>query len=46
VEPVKLLLERHADLQAKDKDGRTALDWAAKGGKSGIVKLLKNQRGK
>jgi ankyrin repeat protein len=37
---VKLLLEKGADLEAKDEFGRTPLSWAAEEGHEGVVKLL------
>jgi hypothetical protein len=37
---VKLLLEKGADVESKDKDGRTPLSWAAENGHEAIVKLL------
>ena len=40
IEAVKLLLERGADINTKDKDGRTALMYAASAGCTETVKLL------
>jgi ankyrin repeat protein len=37
---VKLLLEKGAELESKDGDGRTPLLWAAAGGHEAVVKLL------
>ena len=38
---VKLLLEKGAELETKDKDyGRTPLLWAAENGHEAVVKLL------
>jgi ankyrin repeat domain-containing protein 50 len=37
---VKLLLEKGAELEAKDGEGRTQLSWAAVNGHEGVVKLL------
>ncbi|KAK0761661.1 LOW QUALITY PROTEIN: hypothetical protein N5P37_005643 [Trichoderma harzianum] len=37
---VKLLVKRGADLEAKDRDGRTPLSWAAENGHEAIAKLL------
>ena len=37
---VKLLLEKGADMESKDKDGRTSLSWAAQNGNEAVVKLL------
>jgi hypothetical protein len=37
---VKLLLEKGAELESKDNDGRTPLSWAAKNGHKAVVKLL------
>ncbi|KAH7000722.1 ankyrin repeat-containing domain protein [Ilyonectria destructans] len=37
---VKLLLEKGADVEAKDEYGRTPLSWAAEDGHEDIVKLL------
>jgi ankyrin repeat protein len=38
---VKLLLEKGAELETKDKDnGRTPLSWAAASGHEAVVKLL------
>jgi ankyrin repeat protein len=37
---VKLLLDKGADLQSKDKYGRTPLSWAAEKGHEAVVKLL------
>ena len=39
-EIIELLIKHHADLNAKDKDGCTALDWACRRGYTGIVRLL------
>jgi hypothetical protein len=40
-EVVKVLLEKEADVNAKAKDGKTALMWASKNGHVEVVKLLK-----
>jgi ankyrin repeat protein len=37
---VKLLLEKGAELEAKDRDSRTPLSWAAENGYGAVVKLL------
>jgi ankyrin repeat protein len=37
---VKLLLERGAELEAKDNNSRTPLSWAARYGHEAVVKLL------
>ncbi len=37
---VKLLLEKGAELESKDKRGWTPLSWAAKKGHEAVVKLL------
>ena len=37
---VKLLLEKGADLDSKDNNGRTPLSWAARNGHDALVKLL------
>jgi ankyrin repeat protein len=37
---VKLLLEKGAELETKDKDGRTPLSWAVRNGYGAVVKLL------
>ena len=37
---VKLLLEKGAELETKDNDGRTPLSWAAEKGHEAVVKLL------
>ena len=37
---VKLLLEKGAELESKDRDGRTPLSWAAENGQEAVVKLL------
>ncbi|KAH6980728.1 hypothetical protein BKA56DRAFT_616565 [Ilyonectria sp. MPI-CAGE-AT-0026] len=37
---VKLRLEKGADVEAKDRDGRTARSWAVENGHEAIVKLL------
>jgi ankyrin repeat protein len=42
---VKLLLEKGADWQSIDKDGRTPLAWATRNAQETIVKLL-NPEGK
>jgi ankyrin repeat domain-containing protein 50 len=40
VEVVKLLLEKGAELESKDSNGRTPLSWAAEKGHEAVVKLL------
>ncbi|KAL8705182.1 MAG: hypothetical protein Q9201_001682 [Fulgogasparrea decipioides] len=40
VEIIEILLSTNLDLEAKDKDGRTALLWAAATGKETLAKLL------
>jgi ankyrin repeat protein len=37
---VKLLLEKGAELESKDKYGQTPLSWAAERGHEAVVKLL------
>jgi ankyrin repeat protein len=37
---VKLLLEKGAELEAKDEDSPTPLSWAARNGNEAVVKLL------
>jgi ankyrin repeat protein len=37
---MRLLLEKGAELESKDKDGRTSLPWAAANGHEVVVKLL------
>lgn len=37
---VKLLLEKSANVNCKDNNGRTPLSWAVKKGHEAIVKLL------
>jgi ankyrin repeat protein len=37
---VKLLLEKGAELESKDGQGRTPLSWAAEKGHEAMVKLL------
>jgi ankyrin repeat protein len=37
---VKLLLEKAADVDFKDDDGRTPLSWAARNGHEAVVKLI------
>jgi ankyrin repeat protein len=37
---VKLLLEKGAEPEAKDVDGRTPLSWAAQHGHGAVMKLL------
>ncbi len=37
---VKLLLEKGADFESKDKNGKTPLSWAAQYGHAAIIKLL------
>jgi len=41
---VELLLEAGADKEAKDKDGKSALDLATKSGAADVRKLLKRKR--
>jgi len=43
---VRLLLERGADVEAKDNDGKTALQYAAEGGYDEIMKLLREHGAK
>jgi ankyrin repeat protein len=45
-EVVELLIAKNADINAKDEDGRTALDWAVSGGKKEIADLLRKHGGK
>ena len=42
VESVKLLVERNADINIKDNQGKTALDYAQEKGFIEIVDLLSN----
>ena len=37
---MKLLLEKGADVESKDRYGRTPLSWAAGNGHEAVVKLL------
>ena len=37
---MELLLDKGADLEAKDKDGQTPVSWAAENGHEAVVKLL------
>ena len=37
---VKLLVEKGAELESKDNDGRTSLSWAVEIGREAVVKLL------
>ena len=37
---MRLLLEKGADVKATDRDGRTALIWAAQDGHEAVVRLL------
>jgi hypothetical protein len=37
---VRLLLDKGADLESKDKEGQTPLSWAARNGNGAVVKLL------
>ncbi len=37
---MRLLLEKRADVEERDDDGRTALDWAAADGHEAVVRLL------
>lgn len=39
-EVIKLLLEKDADPESKDRGGLTPLSWAAKNGHEAVVKLL------
>ena len=39
---VKLLLEKGADIKAKDNNGQTPLSWAAEKGHEAVVKLLES----
>lgn len=39
-EIIELLLQHHAEINVKDKDGCTALDWAARRGYTRMVELL------
>jgi ankyrin repeat protein len=43
---VKLLLEKSADLNFQDNNGRTPLSWAAEKGHEAIVMLLFEKGGK
>ena len=40
---VRLLLEKGADIEAKDRDGRTALDWAAHNRHEEVIRLLSDK---
>jgi ankyrin repeat protein len=40
---VKLLLDRGAELEAKDSDDPTPLSWAVKRGHKTVVKLLRDR---
>jgi len=40
IETIKTFIERGADVNAKDKDGVTALMWAAAGGYAEVVQVL------
>ena len=46
IEIVKLLLDHGADINAKDKDGKTALDLARENNKEKIVEYLKQAKAK
>jgi len=37
---VKLLLEKGADAESKDSNGRTPMGWAGEPGREAVVKLL------
>ena len=39
---VKILVEAGADVNAKRKDGKTALRWATEEGHRGVAKILRN----
>lgn len=43
VEICRKLIEAGADVLVKDKDGNTALHWAARSGHCGVIKLLLNR---
>lgn len=41
---VKILIENNADINLKDKNGNTAMDYAQKSNYNEIVKILKNAK--
>ena len=39
-ESMSALLDKNADIESKDRSGRTPLSWAAENGHEAVVKLL------